>query len=257
MTRVDRRAARRRGARPEGGGARGREAVRSAVHAGADEVDARRARVQSGLLDNGGTQLGTELLDAQFATKMTGLPGGLVDAIARQLERRPGRTPADPPSAWRKRRRTTGAAHPAARRRCFHRSTHEQAARACRSCDRHPGAFHDRPSRARIGLGHARDPPCRRHAVAQPVRHQGRRRTGTGRSPKSRPPNTSTASRARSSPRFRAYATYEESFRDYARLLKTSPRYQDALGQRRRRRSLRRGAAARAATPPTRPTPTS
>ena len=47
----------------------------------------REATMSSGLLDNGGTQLGTELLDAQYANQMTGLPGGLSDMIARQLER--------------------------------------------------------------------------------------------------------------------------------------------------------------------------
>src|SRR6201988_2055712 len=47
----------------------------------------REATVSSGMLDNEGTRLGTDMLDTQFATKMTGLPGGLADLIARQLER--------------------------------------------------------------------------------------------------------------------------------------------------------------------------
>ena len=50
----------------------------------------RQATMSSGLLDNEGTQLGTELLDTEFAGKMTGLKGGLADAIARQLERQMG-----------------------------------------------------------------------------------------------------------------------------------------------------------------------
>ncbi|MGZ5216745.1 MAG: rod-binding protein, partial [Caldimonas sp.] len=50
----------------------------------------REATVSSGMLDNEGTKLGNEMLDSQYAAKMTGLPGGLTDAIARQLERQMG-----------------------------------------------------------------------------------------------------------------------------------------------------------------------
>ncbi|HEY1090690.1 MAG TPA: flagellar assembly peptidoglycan hydrolase FlgJ [Burkholderiaceae bacterium] len=50
----------------------------------------RASTLQSGLLENNGTQLGTEMLDGQFAAKMSGLPGGLTDAITRQLQRQMG-----------------------------------------------------------------------------------------------------------------------------------------------------------------------
>ena len=50
----------------------------------------REATISSGMLDNEGTKLGTEMLDTQYANKMTGLPGGLAAAIARQLERQMG-----------------------------------------------------------------------------------------------------------------------------------------------------------------------
>ena len=40
-----------------------------------------------GLMDNAGTKLGTEMLDAQLASKTAGRPGGLSDVIARQLDR--------------------------------------------------------------------------------------------------------------------------------------------------------------------------
>ena len=53
----------------------------------------RAATETSGLFDNAGTKLGTELLDAQLASKMTGRPGGLGDVIARQLERQMALTP--------------------------------------------------------------------------------------------------------------------------------------------------------------------
>lgn len=47
----------------------------------------------SGLLDNQGTKLGNELLDAQLATKLSGRPGSLSEVIAKQLERQMGVTP--------------------------------------------------------------------------------------------------------------------------------------------------------------------
>lgn len=50
----------------------------------------RDATASSGLLENEATKLGTELLDSQYAVKMSGLPGGLTEAIARQLERQMG-----------------------------------------------------------------------------------------------------------------------------------------------------------------------
>ncbi len=50
-----------------------------------------RASTQaSGLMDNAGTKLGTEMLDAQLASKTAGRPGGLSEVIARQLDRQMG-----------------------------------------------------------------------------------------------------------------------------------------------------------------------
>jgi peptidoglycan hydrolase FlgJ len=53
----------------------------------------RAATLSSGMLENEGSKLGTDLLDQQFATQMTGLPGGLSEAITRQLERQMGMAP--------------------------------------------------------------------------------------------------------------------------------------------------------------------
>jgi flagellar protein FlgJ len=50
----------------------------------------RQSTMPSGLLDNDGSKLGTEMLDSQLTTQMSGLPGGLADVIARQLERQMG-----------------------------------------------------------------------------------------------------------------------------------------------------------------------
>ena len=48
------------------------------------------ATMKSGMLDNAGSDLGTDLLDQQFAVQMSGQPGGLSDLIAAQLTRQMG-----------------------------------------------------------------------------------------------------------------------------------------------------------------------
>jgi len=48
----------------------------------------REATMKSGLLDNEQGDLGTDLLDQQYATQMTGLPGGLSEMIERQLSQK-------------------------------------------------------------------------------------------------------------------------------------------------------------------------
>jgi peptidoglycan hydrolase FlgJ len=50
----------------------------------------RDATLKSGMLDNAGSDLGTDLLDQQFAVAMSGQPGGLSDLIAQQLTRQMG-----------------------------------------------------------------------------------------------------------------------------------------------------------------------
>lgn len=46
----------------------------------------RATTLDSGMLDNSGTAMGTEMLDGEFAQRMSGLPGGLSQAIIHQLE---------------------------------------------------------------------------------------------------------------------------------------------------------------------------
>jgi peptidoglycan hydrolase FlgJ len=50
----------------------------------------RDSTMNADMMDNEGTKMGTEMLDSQWASKMAGLPGGLSDVIARQLERQMG-----------------------------------------------------------------------------------------------------------------------------------------------------------------------
>jgi flagellar protein FlgJ len=50
----------------------------------------RASTMSTGMLDNAGTEMGTSMLDTQMAGQMVGRPGGLGDVIARQLERQMG-----------------------------------------------------------------------------------------------------------------------------------------------------------------------
>ena len=50
----------------------------------------REATMKSGMLDSPGADLGADLLDQQFAVQMSGQPGGLSDMIAKQLTRQMG-----------------------------------------------------------------------------------------------------------------------------------------------------------------------
>lgn len=52
----------------------------------------REATLKSGLLDSEAGDLGTDLLDQQYATQMSGLPGGLSEIIERQLSQQIGTT---------------------------------------------------------------------------------------------------------------------------------------------------------------------
>lgn len=55
----------------------------------------REATMKSGLMDSPGSDLGTDLLDQQFAVQMSGQPGGLSDLITLQLTRQMANVPKD------------------------------------------------------------------------------------------------------------------------------------------------------------------
>jgi flagellar protein FlgJ len=60
----------------------------------------RASTMSSGMMDNSGSEMGTEMLDKEYASRMAGLPNGLSQAIERQLGRSMGvTTPAAPDAA--------------------------------------------------------------------------------------------------------------------------------------------------------------
>ena len=200
----------------------------------------REATMSSGMLENSGSQLGTEMLDTQYANKMSGLPGGLAAAIARQLERQMGAGAAAalaaPASAAAAGAPSASASAPSAeavplsaRQIDFIRS-HQQAARASEAASGIPASFmvaqaaHESAWGQReiknadgtsshnlfgIKAGPSWSGPVAEITTTEYVGGEAQKVTA----------------------KFRSYASYGESFRDYARLMKESPRYAGVVAQ--------------------------
>jgi flagellar protein FlgJ len=195
----------------------------------------REATMASGMLDNSGTQLGTELLDTQYATKLTGLPGGLADAIARQLERQmgPGAAAAfAAPAAAESAGGDGGAAAPpplSPKQADFVRS-HQNAARDAEVLSGIPAAFMIAQAAHESGWGRREI----RHADGSPSHNLFGIKAGAGWNGPVADITTTEyvgGEAQKVTAKFRAYASYEEAFRDYARLMKESPRYAGVVAQ--------------------------
>lgn len=194
----------------------------------------RAATLSSGMLENEGSKLGTEMLDQQFATKMTGLPGGLSEAITRQLERQMGLAPGPIPSApapamppLQVSQRPTRIPDQAA---ADFVQRHTQAAQAAEAATGIPAAFMIGQAAHESGWGRREI----RHADGAPSHNLFGIKAGADwKGPVAETLTTEFVDgrAVKSVARFRAYASTAESFADYARLMKSSPRYQQVLAQ--------------------------
>jgi peptidoglycan hydrolase FlgJ len=189
----------------------------------------RAATLSSGMLDNAGTQMGTEMLDTQFAQKMTGLPGGLGDAIARQLERQMGGTAAMPavPAAKAANaaplRGAEALGDPTTRQAQFVRS-HTESAREAEAQSGIPASFMVAQAAHESGWG--------KREILNADGTSSHNLFGIKAGPgwKGAVAEVTTTEYVNGEPRkvvakFRAYGSYAESFNDYAKLMKDSPRY--------------------------------
>jgi peptidoglycan hydrolase FlgJ len=193
----------------------------------------RATTMSTGTLDNEGSKLGTEMLDAQLAQKMTGLPGGLSQAIERQLSRQMGLFPgpipnANPPSAntsplplERIGKATaipqSGAAHFV--------SQHQGAAQEAEKRTGIPAAFMISQAALETGWGRKEI----RHSDGTPAFNLFGVKAGANW--KGAVAEVATTEYVDGKPhkvmaKFRAYTSYAESFSDYVRLMAESPRYQ-------------------------------
>jgi flagellar protein FlgJ len=179
----------------------------------------------SGMLDNAGSKMGTEMLDTQFATRMTGLPGGLSEVIARQLERQMG-TPsvAVAPAAAAGAPARRDAADKVSSSQADFLKEHQSAARAAEAQTGIPATFMVAQAAHETGWGKHEI----RNADGTPSHNLFGIKAGANwKGPVAEVTTTEVVGGVarKVSAKFRAYASYAESFQDYARLMKDSPRY--------------------------------
>jgi flagellar protein FlgJ len=190
----------------------------------------RDSSMNSDMMENEGTKMGTEMLDSQWATKMAGLPGGLSDIIAKQLERQMGMTqgitakpatanpmPADPlhPDA--------PVAIPQKSAASFIQA-HTDAAAAAEKATGIPAKFMIAQAAHETGWG--------RKEIKNADGSTSFNLFGIKAGPNWKGATTDVTTTEfiggkahKVTQTFRAYASYADSFADYASTMKNSPRY--------------------------------
>lgn len=206
------------------------------------------ATMSPGMLDNAGTKMGTEMLDQQFAKEMTGRAGGLAELIEKQLARQMG----DPVATMA----SEAAANPAKPEpkapsflgRIFSNDKalakaaekpislegrekqvnflkrHENAAKAAEASTGIPATFMMAQAAHESGWG--------RREIKNADGSSAHNVFGIKAGPGWKGATTDIVTteviggQARKVvAKFRAYASYEESFKDYANMMKNNPRY--------------------------------
>ena len=205
----------------------------------------RAAVPDSGTQDNAASNLGSDMLDQQYAHQLTGMKGGLSEAIMRQLERQMGMTPGPIPVTGSANNTpaplvapatssVTSLAVPPAPPPAPTRlpqigaagfvQQHDGAAKMAEAATGIPAAF--MVSQAALETGWGRKEI--RHVDGSPSFNLfGIKAGGAWKGPVAEVVTTEFINgRAQKVvAQFRAYGSYAESFADYARLMKNSPRY--------------------------------
>lgn len=193
----------------------------------------REATQKSGLMEGEGADLGTDLLDQQFAVQLSGLPGGMSEAIERQLGKqmqnnaaaKAGVADALPSSDAS----TVGRASAGPRQAGFV-DQHSQAAAAVARESGIPASYMIGQAGHETGWGKSEI----RHADGTPSHNLfGIKATAAW---KGKVAEITTTEYIDGEPRkvtakFRAYDSYADSFRDYASLIGNSPRYDKVMDQ--------------------------
>ena len=204
----------------------------------------REATMKSGLLENAQGDLGTDMLDQQLSVQMSGLPGGLSEAIARQLSRQmggadanlvapstlslsgllPARNSAASPSG------AAGATGSAPKGRDDFVQHHSAAAERVAQASGIPASFMLGQAGHETGWGKSEI----KNADGSNSFNLFGIKAGKGWTGKTADITTTeyiNGTARKVTAKFRAYDSYEDSFRDYARLINNSPRYEQARAQ--------------------------
>jgi len=194
----------------------------------------REATMKSGMLDSPGGDLGSDLLDQQLSVHMSGMPGGLSEMIARQLSQQTtapeSALPAEPKAAPKPIalapmapvRTTTGQAEFVQR--------HGAAAAKVEKDSGLPSGFMLGQAGHETAWGRSEI----RIKGGAPSFNLFGIKAGAGWTGKVAEVTTTefvNGAAQKVVAKFRAYGSYEESFRDYARLITQSPRYAQASQQ--------------------------
>ena len=191
----------------------------------------REATQKSGLMDSEGENLGTDLLDQQFAVQLSGLPGGLSEAIERQLGRQMGGASTTAPSgAVANTAPSTVSRASTGSRQAGFVSQHTQAAEAVARESGIPASYMIGQAGHETGWGKSE---IRHRDGSNSFNLFGIKATSSW---KGKVAEVVTTEYINGVPRklvakFRAYDSYADSFRDYAKLIGNSPRYDKAMDQ--------------------------
>jgi flagellar protein FlgJ len=196
----------------------------------------RASTLSSGMLDNSATQLGTEMLDTQFAGKLAGLPGGLSDAIQRQLQRQMGVQDLSPESVKKASQTTLAQALPALATKGIPSHVqgfiqqHDAAARAASAATGIPASFMVAQAAHESGWG--------RREISGADGSKSHNLFGikatpgwTGKTVDVQTTEVINGQAHKVTAKFRAYGSYDEAFKDYARLISSNDRYAKVVAQ--------------------------
>jgi flagellar protein FlgJ len=193
----------------------------------------REATMKSGLLDSPGGDLGADLLDQQLAVQMSGQPGGLSDMIAAQLSRQMGvPNPIDKVSASQQKPQASPVSPATAAKisQTGFVQRHTEVAERVAQTSGIPASFMIGQAGHETGWG----------------KHQIKMKDGspsfnlfgikagpgwTGKVAKITTTEYVNGEAKKTVANFRAYDSYEDSFKDYARLISDTPRYAKAREQ--------------------------
>ena len=196
----------------------------------------REATMKSGLLDGAEGNLANDLYDQQLSVQMSGLPGGLTEAIQRQLTRQMGGTEAElsipstlslDTSALRRTASTKNSTTPSPKGLDafvqHHRATAERVAQDSGI----PASFMLGQAGHETGWGKGEI----RHKDGSAAYNLFGIKAGknwTGKVAEVTTTEYINGVARKVTAKFRAYDSYEDSFRDYARLINDNPRYEKA-----------------------------
>ena len=186
-------------------------------------------------MDNDASKMGAEMLDSQWATRLAGRPGGLADVIARQMEKQI-QSATQPVASKTDSANTTPVdlAKPDAPVRPPQQAAanfvrqHQEAAQAAEAASGIPASFMIAQAAHETGWG--------RKEIRNPDGSSAHNLFGIKAGANWNGPTTDVTTTEyiggvarKVVQKFRAYASYAESFADYAKLMANNPRYQKVV----------------------------